>query len=220
MSISKSKLQDLVLNQLRNFFSFEKTSPDILIVAINGAIEKCEHCFSYQGNKYYQKDGQVYFNPFHSGQYTIFLYHLSRQVALLGDALLADKVYYLNRALNSVDLYYEVELPAVFGLDHPLGSVMGRADYSDFFYFTQNCTVGNNYGVYPTFEKYVTMLAGSMVIGNCKIGRNCIISANAYVKDEDIPGNSIVFGSSPNLVIKHRDNDYFKSISLFDEKMS
>jgi serine O-acetyltransferase len=40
------------------------------------------------------------------------------------------------------------------------------------------------------------------VLGNCTIGDNVWISANTYIKDEDVPANTIVFGSSPNLVFK------------------
>lgn len=46
------------------------------------------------------------------------------------------------------------------------------------------------------------MLSNSKVIGDCVVGSNVIIAANAYVKDQDIPSNSLVFGESPNLIIK------------------
>ena len=115
---------------------------------------------------------------------------------------MCDKVYALNRALSSVDLYYEVELPDVFTFDHPLGSVMGRAKYSDFFTFSQGCTIGNNHGVYPRLGERVFMMSNSKVIGDCEVGDNVVIAANAYVKDQDIPSNSLVFGASPNLIIK------------------
>jgi serine O-acetyltransferase len=122
---------------------------------------------------------------------------------------LADRVYYLNKALNGVDLYHEVELPEIFGLDHPLGSVMGRARYSDFFFFSQSCTVGNSRGTYPQFGEEVLMLSGAKVLGNCDIGSHVILSANSYVKDTNIPSCSIVFGSSPDLVIKQKPLEYF-----------
>lgn len=115
-----------------------------------------------------------------------------------------DKVYALNRALSSADLYYEVELPNIFTFDHPLGAVMGRAKYSDYFTFSQGCTVGNNHGIYPRFGRRVFMMSDSKVIGDCKVGDNVVIAANAYVRDQDIPGNSLVFGASPNLIIKER----------------
>jgi serine O-acetyltransferase len=93
-------------------------------------------------------------------------------------------------------------MPDVFFLDHPVGSVLGRATYGLNFSFSQNCTVGNNKGIFPTIGKNVQMLSGSKILGRCKIGDNVIVSANTYIKDTDIPANSLVFGSSPNLVIK------------------
>jgi serine O-acetyltransferase len=89
-------------------------------------------------------------------------------------------------------------------LDHPVGSVMGRAKYSDYFSFGQNCTVGNNHSIYPVIGDHVKMCASSMILGNCTIGNNVIIGAGACVKDENIPDNSLVFGNSPNLIIKPR----------------
>ena len=124
---------------------------------------------------------------------------------------MSDKLYALNKAMASVDLFYQVELPDIFTFDHPLGSVMGRASYSDYFTFSQGCTVGNNRGIYPRFGQSVFMLSDSKVIGDCEIGSNVIIGAPAYVKDVDIPSNSLVFGQSPNLVIKENRADAVRS---------
>jgi serine O-acetyltransferase len=111
--------------------------------------------------------------------------------------------------LNAVDLYYEVVLPRIFYLDHPVGTVLGRAVYGDYFSFTQNCSVGHNKGVYPVIGENVRMMPGSMILGRSRIGDNVIVSANTYIKDTDIPSCSVVFGSSPNLIIKSKDRDYF-----------
>lgn len=216
ISISRDKLFDLLTHQIDNLFGLEgKSDVEILESSLDDVLAKTEHCFSYNKNKYYHKNGQTYFHPFHSGQYSIFLYFLARRLFLEKQVLLADKVYYLNKALNGVDLYHEVELPDIFGLDHPMGTVLGRAKYSDFFYFTQNCTIGNNKGLYPSFGKNITLLAGAMVIGDCKIGDNCIISARTFIKDQDIPSNSLVFGTSPELVVKTKDESYFLENSFF-----
>jgi serine O-acetyltransferase len=43
-----------------------------------------------------------------------------------------------------------------------------------------------------------------MILGNSKIGNNVILGAGTCIKDDDIPDDSIVFGSSPNLIIKKR----------------
>ena len=106
--------------------------------------------------------------------------------------------------MNGCDLYHEVNLPHYFTLDHPVGSVMGRAEYGEGFSFGQNCTVGNNKGIYPVLGENVRMCANSSIIGNCRIGDNVIIGANSGVKDEDVPDNSIVFGYSPHLIIKDK----------------
>lgn len=217
ISITKERLIELIVNQVNNLFGFNRKEQESdLLSAVEATLGQIEHCFSFRNERYYRKDNELFFDPFHASQYAIFLYYLSRSLFEQNEnRLLADKVYYLNRALNSVDLYYEVKLPSIFGLDHPLGSVIGRAEFSDFFFFTQNCTVGNNKGIYPVFGKNVAMLAGSTVIGNSHISDNCIISANSYIKDQDVPGNSLVFGVSPELVIKQRDESYFWENSWF-----
>lgn len=206
MNMSKQELYNLCAKQLNNFLIFDESKEKkLLIEGIDVALERIRKSFALIKNKYYSRDGYVYFNTFHSGQYSIFLYYLSNSLYHIGsNPSLAERVYYLNKIFNSVDLFYEIELPDIFLLEHPVGTVMGRAKYADFFCFSQNCTVGNNKGIYPIFEEKVTMLSGAKIIGNSTIGENSIISANAYIKDTNIPRNSIVFGSSPNLVIKER----------------
>jgi serine O-acetyltransferase len=53
------------------------------------------------------------------------------------------------------------------------------------------------------------MLSNSKIIGDSNIGDNVIIAANTYIKDTNIPNNSIVFGSSPNLVLKENKLNLF-----------
>lgn len=176
------------------------------MIKLGGVILRCEHCFSLNPNKYYSQVGNVYFSPYQSAQYTIFLYYFSNTIWKESrDENLAAKLYYLNKIMNGCDLYYEVELPAFFMLDHPVGSVMGRAKYGNGFQFGQNCTVGNNKGIYPIIGENVRMCANTSIIGNCHIGNNVVIGSNSGVKDEDIPDNSIVFGYSPNLIIKRKE---------------
>lgn len=200
---NRKEIIALVKKQLNNLFNLDEKEIPTLEEAIDLALRKTKENFKYHNNKYFWENEQLIFDPYHSGQYAIFLYYLSNIVQTYSKSL-ADRIYYLNKALNGVELFYEVELPDIFFLEHPIGSVMGRANYSNYFSFSQNCTVGNNKGVYPSFEENVTMLSGSKVIGDCIIGKNTIISANTYIKDTNIPPNSIVFGSSPNLIIKER----------------
>jgi serine O-acetyltransferase len=205
LELAIDELADLVARQLGSLFIYHPASESsILDTAVRRAIEDCDHCFSKTENKYYHRDGQTYFNPFHSGQYSIFLYFLSRAVFLShpSSGTLADRIYYLNKALNGLDLFYEVRMPRVFFLDHPVGSVIGRAVIGEGFSFSQNCTVGNNKGRYPVLGSSVRMMSGSKILGGCRIGDEVTLAANTYVKDTDIPPRTLVFGSSPNLVLK------------------
>lgn len=46
------------------------------------------------------------------------------------------------------------------------------------------------------------MFSNSKILGGSHIGNHVIISANSYIKDQDVPDDTIVFGQSPNLVFK------------------
>ena len=216
ISISNEKLMEFLTRQLNSFFGVDDVEIKELDECVPKALKKIEYCFSFIKNKYYWKNNVVSFSPFQTDQYAIFLYYLSNILSVeRNNKLLADKVYYLNKALHSIDLYHEINLPPVFTMGHPLGCVIGRAKFSNFFYFSQNCSVGNNHNIYPTFDEHVILLAGATIIGKSHIGKNCLISANTYIKDQDVPANSLVFGSSPNLDIKRRDDAYFWENSKF-----
>lgn len=204
--IAKEDILKGLIRQLTSFFSISDTEIDEIHALSDMVFERCEYNFSKNENKYYSRKGEVYFNPYHSGQYTVFLYYFSNTIfkEKKNYLSLADKIYYLNRTMNSCDLFYEVALPEIFMLDHPLGSVMGRGQFGNYFAFSQNCTVGNNNNIFPVIGAHVTMSANTMILGNCKIGDHVILGAGACVKDQDVPDHSLVFGSSPNLIIKKR----------------
>lgn len=204
--IPKDAIIKGMVRQLASFFSVSEKEIKEIESLSDVVFERCEICFLKNTNKYYSKGEEAYFNPYHSGQYTVFLYYFSNTIFKAGSHLirLADKIYYVNKIMNSCDLFYEVELPEVFMLDQPVGTVLGRAKYGNFFKFTQNCTVGSHKGVFPVIGESVIMTANSKVFGNSNIGNNVIIGVDASIKDEDIPDNSLVFGQSPNLIIKKR----------------
>lgn len=208
--MSNSQISDLLIHQLNSLFSLDDSEKNAIEMSIPKAIVRCEKSFSRVKNKYYHDLGEAKFDPLHGCQWAFFLYSISRLMYLAGESSICDKVYALGRALSGADLYYDVELPEVFTFDHPLGAVMGRAHYSNYFSFGQGCTVGNNHGIYPSFGESVFMLSDSKVIGDTTIGDNVIISANAFVKDEVIPSGSIVFGQSPNLIVKEGKLDYVR----------
>ena len=119
-----------------------------------------------------------------------------------------DKIYCINKALSMCEAYYEIQLPEIFFVEHPLSTILGRAQYGNCFAVYQGCTVGaNELGRYPVLGNHVIMFSNSKVLGDSHLGNDIILSANAYVKDMDIPNGSIVYGQSPNLVIKQNHKD-------------
>jgi serine O-acetyltransferase len=214
----RDRLLALVERQLTNLFEYDPgADAGPLQAAMEITLNRVSHCFSRIVLKRYQQDGAARFSPFHSGQYCIFLYYLSHTLARQGASGLADRVYYLNRALNGVDLFHQVDLPEVFCVEHPLASVIGRAQIGDCFFFAQGVTVGGNKGAYPVIGRHVSMLSNSKVVGRSVIGDHVILSANCYVKDAEIPPHSIVFGQDRNLIIKNNPGGLTNDIFANDQ---
>lgn len=214
----KEEIIELVIRQLNSFFpQLSKEEIHSLNAIREIVLEKCEYNFSQSANKYFHSEtenGQVtIFDPCHSIQWMTFLYYLSHEL-YLQKSNLCDRVYYLNKILHSVDLFYAIELPNIWSAEHPLATVMGRAKYNDGFFFYQGCTVGGNHGNYPSIGINCTMYANSSIIGDSHIGDNVSLGAGCLIKDCDIPSNSVVFGQSPDLIIKQKKNGeqslYFK----------
>lgn len=181
---------------------------------------KMERCFSYIKNKYYCSCGEPIFNPLHVCQWTMFLYEMAHSIYKTDPEHtdLCDMIYGISKCFSSADIFYGVNMPTIWFFDHPQGSVLGRAEYGNFFTFSQGCTVGNNKGAYPSIGEHVSMMSGSKILGKCCIGDHVILAANSFVMDRDIPSFSIVFGEGKDIYIKSIDQDKFNELtaSFFD----
>lgn len=206
----------MVNRQLNNYWEF--CLPMEAYASLERALERLEENFSRVRSNYYKHEGETAFKIEHTVQYSIFLYLFSNQLFKDKYHEAAAYVYYLNKIMHAVDWFYEIELPVAFCAEHPVGCVLGRAQYGNYFFVYQGVTIGGNRSgrggvlVYPQIGDFVVMYSDSKVIGRSKIGNNVIISANTYIKDEIIPDNSIVFGSSPNLIIKRKDKKFINNI--------
>lgn len=96
--------------------------------------------------------------------------------------------------------------------------MLGRAKYSNYFFVYQRCSTGGKDLIYPTIGEGVVMYGGSSIIGKCSIGNNVWLSAGALVMEQDIPGNSAVFGQSPHLTIKPTQRNVFSHFFRVDAK--
>ena len=203
---------DLVIHQLGNYWI------DIDKRAVREAVPNALNLMkeNYEGfpDRRYWNGEEVIFSPYMSTQWMIFLYRLSHVLYLKGKTESADQVYYLNKIMHSNDWFYAVELPRHFYCEHPLGCVLGRASYGDYFFVYQGVTIGGNSKnktiCYPAIGNNVVFCANAVALGDTHIGNNVVISADSYLINEEIPDNCIVFGRSPQPVIKVRDEDEMK----------
>lgn len=203
-SLPKENLAAYVARQLTNFFPDTEVSAAEIAAYLDATLARLETCFSAVNNKYYFDGETVHFNHLHSDQYASFLYLLSNTIFRQeGSRDLATKIYYLNKALHSLDVYYEVSLPDVFFFMHPVGTVLGRATYGSHLVVYQRCTVGANMDLeYPTIGQNVALFGNSAVVGNSVIGDNSLVAAGALVMDQAIPAGSVAFGVFPHVGAK------------------
>lgn len=210
-SITDNKYEiffELCKHQLKSFFNYDFTLPNYSSEIVNKTLFN----LSYSKNKHYISN---LFDNFHTVQNSIFLYYFSNIAYSNNDIKLAKRLYYLNKILHSVDWFYEIYLPDIFSAEHPIGSVLGRAEYSDYFYFYQGVTVGGNKKKYPKLGNRVLLYSDSKILGDSIIGDNVIISNNTTIKDTNIPNNSIVFSDCSGLKIVNKSEEYM--LNKFNE---
>jgi serine O-acetyltransferase len=133
------------------------------------------------------------FEYFNSLQYSTFLYILANEHSKMGfGAAFSDRLFCLNRALNSIDLFYAVEMPEVFFISHGLGTVLGNAKYGDRLVVFQNVTVGRVGDSRPIIGDDVILYPGAIITGKSVIGNNCVVSAGSVLHNIVVPGHTIV----------------------------
>ena len=209
-SLKASDIAILVSKQLNNLVPDPfPVDPKSLEGLVAQSLDRVKNCFRWINNKYYTNDQEVLFDHLQSDHYCAFIYLLSNTAYKAGETAMATKLFLINKYLHGLDLYFSVELPEVFMLVHPVGSVIGNASYGNFFVAYQNCTIGstvkNGKYIYPVFGENVTMYARSVVIGNCEVGSNVVIGANSFILNSKIPSNSIVTGVYPELVVNQKE---------------
>jgi serine O-acetyltransferase len=144
------------------------------------------------------------FDYLHSSQYTTFLYYLANTLWHAGaDPRLCTKLFLLNKALNGIDCYYEIELPEVFFIGHSVGIVLAKATYGEHLVLYQNSTVGKNHGVAPVLEDGVVLYPHSAVIGRSRVRHRSVIAQGVSVVNRDTEADRLVFqGAGGELVFK------------------
>ena len=198
LSLPAEQLAAYTASQLNNLFpDNQSVCVESLMRSMPQVLERLEYCFSHIEKKYYCEQGQVIFSHLNSDHYASYLYFLSNQLAKDGAATsLCEKVFYLNKALHGLDLFYSIKMPDIFLLVHPIGTVIGNASFDDYLVIYQNCTIGSGHeGIYPSFGRGAILYSGVSVIGDCQIGDNCVFGAGAQLVMQSVANDSVIVGT-------------------------
>lgn len=187
---SREQLLNYLQRQLQNFFpDTRRGTHEQLDARLDEALDRLAHCI--RAVRLWPEDE---FDPLHSSQYATFLYYLANTLHRHGaERALCNKLFLLNKALNGIDLFYEIEMPPVFFIGHTVGIVLAKATYGNHLVLYQNCTVGKNHGIAPVLGNGVVLYPHSAVIGKCRVGDGSVISQGVSVIGRDTPGHSLVF---------------------------
>ena len=187
--ISESVLGAFVVRQIDNFFPDQSTGQhEAITYCMHGALERLFFCLSAVRM---WKQGE--FNPLNTSQYATFLYFLSNEIWIkTGNTSVCGKLFALNKALNGIDLFYEINMPRRFFIGHSVGIVLAKASYGEYLVLYQNSTVGRHRERIPKVGNGVVIFPNCAIIGNSVIGDNTVVSQGTSVLDSDTPGDCIV----------------------------
>jgi serine O-acetyltransferase len=216
-SLSSVVLSNFVADLLNSHFpDGEVIDADELLDQLPLTLERLETCMAGIHRKYFNQDDIIEFNHLNSDHMATFLYLLANTIwKTTNNSRIPTKLFYLNKMMNSLDLYYSVQLPEVFFLVHPMGSVIGNAQYGNYLAIYQGCTIGAVDGAYPKFGEGTILFAGATVLGNSVSGNNVTFAARSFVINTHIPDNSVVTGIFP----EHKISTTTKTVRqrIFDE---
>jgi serine O-acetyltransferase len=203
-SLEDQALARYVARQLSNLFPDRDIEPEEIAVALPRTLERLEFNFSHLKSARYFDGQHAKFDHLNTDQYCIFLYYLANTLhRMRGDPSTASKLFALNKALHAIDLFYEVEMPDVFGVQHPVGVVVGRAKLSNYLFLYQRCTIGGNLGLeYPTLGEGVVLFGDTAVVGRTTLGANTWVSVGTRIIDTDIAAGHVVIGDPRSLLLK------------------
>lgn len=236
VSLSTEELYEYIRHQLDALFydKYKFAGADIK-PSIRLALERIEFCYAHVTLKnYHTENGEICFNHLHGDQYAQFLYYFSNSLwDLSQNRPICDKVIQLNKALNGLFISYNAGLPDIFAWVHPIGTILGNAEYSDYFACNQECTVGTRLnrgenGGTPKLGRGLFLGAGAKIIDyQNSIGDRVMIGAGTVLFKGPVPDDSLVIrNTSGELQLRShsledyrlRMKDIFKMDGLINDK--
>lgn len=207
-AVTKTMLTDYVSKQLDHFFPDGTSFKNEILTICDEALDKMKHSISHVKLK-----GFTTFHYLHSDLYAQFIYYLSSlSWKNKQNKNLASKLFYLNKTLHGFNCMYDTQLPDIFLFTHPVGSVIGKAEYNNYLVICQNVTIGMHRGQVPVIGENVFMATNSVILGKTVIEGNCSIGAGTFIIDENIGKFKTVSGRSPQLTIREQKRDILKEM--------
>lgn len=173
----------------------------------DSALDRLAYCFDRIALRGYRDESGATFDHLFGDQFAMFLYFLANDAWKSGDIVAAKKLTLLNRMRHAILIMHDTILPDIFVIPHTVGTVIGKGTYGNYLVVCQNVTIANDITTTLTFGEGVIIFPGAFVVGTGTIGGGSIITANSTVSYIDVPANSMVRGTSPNLEIWPRKRD-------------
>ncbi|MBN1689165.1 MAG: serine O-acetyltransferase [Candidatus Omnitrophica bacterium] len=137
---------------------------------------------------------------FKAGFHAVFLYRFSYLFYRLGLSWIAWLIQRFSVMVTGAEIEYNAEIAKGMLIAHPVGIVIGRGTkIGERFTCYQNVTFGARHldpkriFDFPAVGKEVTVFAGAVVVGGCKLGDGAVVGANAVVLS-DVPAKHIAVG--------------------------
>ena len=214
LSLSKQDILKYVATQMDYLFpdNYYLKGNDVSS-ALELALDRLEYCYQHICVKSYSDETQTYFSHLHGDQYSQFLYYFSNSLWTISENRpLCDKMIQLNRCLSGMYYSYNSGLPDIFYFSHPVGSVLGKAKYGDYFSCRQNCTVATQIGQ-KQFGKGLFLGAGASVLDtNIEIGDRVVVGGGTVIYGKEIKLNSdtlVYRDKNGELLQKSRSRDSY-----------
>ena len=181
VSLNRDDLKRYLGRQLNVFFPDEiKFEGNDIKAAIDLALERLEYCYTFIAVPAYNHDCQTWFSHLHGDQYSQFLYYFSNSLWKLSqNREICDKIMQLNRMLSGCFWSYKSGLPDIFYWSHPVGTVLGKAPYGNFFSCMHGCTVATQFGREKSLwgDRFYMGAGAGILSPNVKIGNNVVLGA-------------------------------------------
>ena len=149
-------------------------------------------------------------------QYAMIHYRAAHALYQLGVPRIPRMLTELAHSRTGIDIHPAAQIGDHFCIDHGTGVVIGEtAIIGAHVVLYQGVTLGAKNFEYdeegrpkdlprhPILEDHVTVYSNTSILGRVRIGANTIIGGNVWLT-QDVPANSIVLQSTPEIRIKNK----------------